>query len=152
MLASEEGHIEAVEILISKGANINAVDNDGNTALMDASGKRDAKTTEFFVAMGLDVNAFDNYRESELMDARRRLTQIVELLIENGADVNFANSNGVTALIWASRGGHIETIKVLISKSADVNSKDKNGKTALTYALLKENSKIVNLLKASGAN
>jgi ankyrin repeat protein len=89
-----EGKIDKVKDLIEKGADINAKDNNGMTALMLAS-----------------------------KNNRKEIVELVELLIKNGADVNAKDIYGRTALMIASVNGHKEIVELLIKNGADVNAK-----------------------------
>jgi ankyrin repeat protein len=51
-------------------------------------------------------------------------TEIVQLLLEKGADVNAKNKYGRTALIYATERGYTEIVQLLLEKGADVNAKD----------------------------
>jgi len=58
---------------------------------------------------------------------------------------------GMTALMWASKNGHKETVDILIKNKADVNAKNNNGNTALMYACVgSKKVKIVEMLIAAG--
>ena len=57
----------------------------------------------------------------------RGRVDVVESLIEAGADINKATKNGTTALIVASMEGHAATVKVLLQAGADVNKATENG-------------------------
>lgn len=59
----------------------------------------------------------------------------VEYYLEKGADIDYRNENGETALLWAASGGNEEMVKFLIEKGADVNSSDNTGKTVLMEAV-----------------
>ena len=66
-------------------------------------------------------------------------TEIVQLILEKGSDVNAKDSNGRTAMlvsfIWGNSKEAIEKVmRLLIKKGADVNAKFVNGDTALTLA------------------
>ena len=61
MYASKLHNIKVVELLIQKGANINAQDNVGYTALMYASRIHNIKVLELLIQKGADINAFNNY-------------------------------------------------------------------------------------------
>lgn len=68
---------------------------------------------------------------------------VVQRLLDKGADVNAKVNDGVTALIQASQSGHREVVRMLLDKGADVNAKTavgatalKKGKTAEVKALL----------------
>ena len=73
---------------------------------------------------------------------------MAELLVNNGADLELATSNGDTALIIGAREGSESTVAKLISLGADVNAKNKSGKTAMSIAKTKQ---IANMLKKAGA-
>lgn len=79
--------------------------------------------------------------------------EVVELLIENGADVNFADECEFrTSLMLASRHGHTEIVKLLIEHGADVNAGDDYDATSLTRAAEAGHIEVVKLLIENGAN
>ena len=76
----------------------------------------------------------------------------VKRLIEEGANVNAVDEDGMTALYWASRWGYSEIVKMLIEKGADVNVVDEYFReTALHKASHYGYSKIVKMLIEVGA-
>lgn len=62
-------------------------------------------------------------------------TSIAKLLIENGIDINKANSRGETAVISAMRNKNYELVNYLISKGAKLDSIDIGGNSVLSYAI-----------------
>ncbi len=72
--------------------------------------------------------------------------------VKKGANVNVKCDEGVTALMWASYGGHIDIVKLLIESGADVNAKNKAGYTALMLARPMGHLEISRLLKEYGAD
>ena len=72
----------------------------------------------------------------------------VQALLAQGADVNYQNQYGNTALIIASGKGRAEVVKHLLANGAEVNLQNKFGKTTLSVATNKE---VIQLLKAAGA-
>lgn len=72
--------------------------------------------------------------------------EIVEVLIEKGADIHAKSKSGDSIFIWACWGGKIDIIKVLIEKGADINSEDKYGHTGLKIAELQNNTELKELL------
>jgi hypothetical protein len=61
-------------------------------------------------------------------------TEIVELLVRRGADVNFTCADGVSPIIDASLSGRPEIVQHLVDRGVDVNVKDEYGFSALDYA------------------
>lgn len=61
-------------------------------------------------------------------------TEMVALFIEFGADVNLANSEGVTALGMASAQGHCDVVRLLVQAGASLTSKDKQNNTPMVQA------------------
>ena len=98
-MRASSGKTETAEFLIEKGANVNAADNFGETALMKAALWGYTETAELLNAKGADVNTDDNNGENALMWASLgRYSETVELLIAKGADVNSVDNGGETAL------------------------------------------------------
>ena len=88
-------------------------------------------------------------------------TDIAKVLLENGANVNaqYKKSTGHkasftdgTALSFACKGKHLETIKLLIANGANVNVQLAHGWTSLMYASWRGNVEIVKILVFSKVN
>jgi ankyrin repeat protein len=69
----------------------------------------------------------------------------LKALIEEKADVNTTDADGVSALTWAAQIGLRDVVKTLLENKANVNYADN---AALTMAMRYRNSDIVELLKA----
>lgn len=67
-------------------------------------------------------------------------------------DVNWQDSNGVTALMLASREGHTELVRILLEKGAQVNMQKKFGTSALIIASKRGHTEVVKLLLDHGAH
>jgi serine/threonine-protein phosphatase 6 regulatory ankyrin repeat subunit B len=118
MMAAQRNHPDVIRLLIKRGANPNAVSRDGNntTALMYAvEGDRTLESVKALVEGGADVNArHGGWGYSALSRAGRyNGKRIVAYLIERGADVNIAGSNGATPLAWAKQDGNEELVALL---------------------------------------
>src|SRR3989339_492603 len=80
------------------------------------------------------INAQNSYGKTPLYQAcSKNCKDIVELLINKGADVNIANKNGETPLYWTCSNGCKNITELLINKGADVNIANKNGETPLYW-------------------
>ncbi len=78
--------------------------------------------------------------------------EIVEALIENGADINIKGRYDYTALHKACQSNKIDIVKILIKNGADVNIKNDIEQTALYYALEYSKEEIADILMKNGAN
>ncbi len=89
----------------------------------------------------------------ELLEAvRQGREDEVRRLLDAGADVNFRDDHGRTALQVAAREGHAAIANVLVSNGASVSIPDANGSSALLYAATNGHAEILRLLLDGGAN
>lgn len=127
--AINAGAIDAVTMMLDRGANVNLVGDEGLTPVM--------------------ISARVTYRVGVEMTA---------LLIKKGANVNAKASKGSTPLIFASWGvathyqdEYVKVVRLLIKNGAKVNVKNKMGDTPLSIAKSGNWYKIVTILKKAGA-
>ena len=135
-------------LLISKGADINARDRDGWTALHWAQSKAVA---ELLIAHGVDVNTKDDDGHTPLHAASCfGQSDVVEVLLSHGADVKATDYMGMTPLFGAALMGQTNVAELMIAKGADVNAKDNAGWTPLRWAEQRGHADMVALLKKHG--
>jgi len=79
-------------------------------------------------------------------------TELLNTLIDLGADVNAAQGKGWTALMGAAQTGNYGLVKTLLDKGADPARKNGNGETALALAMKadKRNQEVIDPLTESG--
>jgi ankyrin repeat protein len=134
--AAQDGDLPTVKDLLAKGANVNAKDESGQTALLWVAPARDnPEMVKLLIAKGADVNAKDNEGTTALMIAASQSNPgiLAELLLA-GADINAQNNAGGTALMAAAFRANLDELKILLAKNADLKLKDKQGRTALDVA------------------
>lgn len=78
--------------------------------------------------------------------------ELMEKLLQEGADINEKDSEGSTALHWAVFDGQYEAAKFLLEKGADPNTVDVYGSTPLITAVFMEDAELVALLLEYGAD
>jgi ankyrin repeat protein len=87
---------------------------------------------------------------SILIDAARDDdADILQSLLDAGADINAKDTAGYTALMWAAGLGHTDTVKLLLDHGADVHIENNYKNTALGLAVEEE---VINLLSQAGAH
>ena len=151
------GDIQAVEDLLAKGADVNAKNELGASALHAAAvfGLKDI--AELLIEKGADVN---NKAESSMWDEGMTALHgscikgqkaVAELLIAKDADVNAKSKNGYTPLHIAAMRGYRDVAELFIAKGADINAKDNEGRTALSLAKEHGCGEVIELLRKHGA-
>jgi len=145
-----------IRLLISKGADVNAVGNDGITPLLSAVVSKTPEIVTLLIEAGADVNGKgQKFHDgvTPVMEAVASMNlEMVTMLVEAGADVNAKNIDGLTPLLYAARFSTTpEMVSLLIGAGADVNAKFQ-GATPLYLARLRgDMPEIIKLLKAAGA-
>ncbi len=169
-LASAHGHHEIVKLLLNRGADVNAITNNGHTALMRASLNGNKEIVKLLLDSHANITIKNNQGNTALMlnlkglyDGRwgignDDITKIARLLLEadyfdvssraENLNVNAANHDGDTALMWAACLNRIELLWLLIYRGADANAKNNIGETALMIALKVGNTKAADFLKS----
>ncbi len=106
LMAAKNGNLQTVSTLLSQpGLNI-------NVKTQDADGN-----------------------SALMLAAKNGGTPIVEVLLQNHADVNLANNLGHTAYILAAENNHIDIVQMLIHAGANINQTDNQGYSALMLAV-----------------
>ena len=109
--------VKLIDKLIKKGADVNAKDQQGYTAL-------------FKVIYNYNPS-YPFYGIASLKKNHKQRIEVVKLLIENGADVNFRDNSGRTLLFYTIDHENTDIAKLLIDNGADVNAKDNLGQNVL---------------------
>ena len=87
--ASRRGDLREVKGLLAEGANVNAKDEFGMTALIRATGEGHREVVQILLDKEADVNAKDHYGFTALKNASHRgHREVVQALLDKGADVN----------------------------------------------------------------
>ena len=151
--AAERKAIDSIRELLAGGADINAAQVDGMTALHWAVYHDDARTTKFLIQHDADVNAKNRYGVPALsLACQNGNGEIVEWLLDAGADPNARLRTGETMLMTAARTGRLRPVQALIAAGADVNARERNDQTALMWAAAEGHAAVVQTLVEAGAD
>jgi ankyrin repeat-rich membrane spanning protein len=142
------------QLLIDKGANIDARNRTGWTALIWASVNGYKEMVELLIKNGANLNIKNIDGWSALIGAVfKNHYNIAQLLIENGIVVNVEDKYLISAMIFTYDKGYSKLFKLLFE--AEVNSeniRDKQGNTLLIMATRLELEGVVKSLLENGAN
>lgn len=145
MAAAEENRDpEVIHVLLEADADIEAKDQFGSTALMNAARKSNVEAVRVLLEASADVEAKDEDGHTALMMAARDTVnpETVKVLLHAGADVNAKSEDGTTVLMDALLWGigineapeAVEIVKLLLQAGADTGVRDTLGGTLLTVA------------------
>lgn len=144
--------VSLVAALIDAGAPIDAVDNDGNTALgrtVSWDGDERLDSLQVLLLRGADVTTINKRGGAPMhVAAVCNSPGCIELMCYAGCDVDIRNEQGTTPLMLACKFGNIDCVKRLLSHGADVQSADKQHRTPLHYALADSRGSQINIAEA----
>src|SRR5262249_19581921 len=147
---------------LEKGADPNTHDSDGRNALMVMSMENRSgfmKTPlqpRIIVGNGpLEISrpkiVYSFSGANVEVEPNNAVQLIGEALLQAGCDINAADSNGRTPLMYAARYQQLTAVKLLLERGANVNVRDKGGMTALDLAKQFANQEIIRPLQRAGA-
>jgi ankyrin repeat protein len=119
MLAAGRGDLEAVQTLLAQGAEVNAADARGFTALFHAC-----------------YNG----------DEDRGYPEVVRALLEAGADKEATIGYGVRPLMYAAGNGEAGVVEALLAAGADPVARNEGGRTALMMVKDRDYVDVINIL------
>lgn len=155
IIATKKGYDEIVELLIAKGAVIEAKNRFGEMPIFIAVQLGLVNIARLFLKRGVSVTASNDFGYTPLIQAAAYgQTAIIELLISFGADVNAQGKSGQTALRNAVHCGRLNTTEQLLGYGADVNYQNRwdNHFTPLMHAVKGNSRQLVELLLEYGAD
>ena len=143
-----------VRRLVQSGADVNAAQADGATALHWAAYHGDASLALLLLEAGADVAAANRNGSTPLwLAASQGDAPMIEALLKGGADANEQLPLGRRPLMLAARSGHVDAVRALLDGGADVNAKeDARGTTALMQAADQGHADVIAVLIEHGAD
>jgi ankyrin repeat protein len=153
MYAAEIGSLDTMRLLIERGADVNAQNAFGSTALMWSVS--DPARVRLLLEHGAQVNTVARSGRSALIIAAftNPSADVVKLLLASGAKAGVMDVRHVTPLNAATFGNDTSTVRLLLEAGADINTPDTFiGLTPLMNAAGNRNVEALKLLLAKGAS
>ena len=149
-ISTREGLCDISQLLIDSGCKINGRNNKGETPLHSAVLGKNRGDVELLLKNNA-TNIQDYSGDTPLhMSAFKGFTNISQLLIDSGCEINGRNKSGKTPLHSAVVGKNVADIELLLKNNADANIQDYSGDTPLHISAPFTN--ISQLLIDSGCN
>ncbi|KAK5660449.1 hypothetical protein OQA88_12994 [Cercophora sp. LCS_1] len=143
--AAANGHEVVAKLLLEKGADIEAKDNnDGQTPLFWAAANGHEAVVKLLLEEDANIEAKDDHGQTPLSWAAVKGREgVVKLLLKEGANIEVKDGdNGGTPLLWAAVRGHKAVVKLLLEKGANIEAKDNNGQTPLSWAAERQKGRL----------
>ena len=154
--AAMRGDEGSVRVLLQQGADVNAAQGDGMTALHWAADRGDVEMARMLVYAGASLEAATRMAEYTPLHLASRAGHgaVVRALLEVGSDPATATGSGeATALHLAAAAGDAATISALIEFGADVNAREQRAEqTPLIFAAAQNRVQAIEALLAGGAD
>ena len=162
MVAVGGQQFQVADLLIEKGADVNAVDDRGCNALTKATILKNQEAVRYLRENGCEAQEIESSkRKRKEAEEKRDLVSVArennlglaKRLIGKGQDVNQKESGGhKTPLLASVDQGHFDMAELLLESGADPNLSDGSGYTPLMVACHNGSADIANLLLFAGAD
>jgi ankyrin repeat protein len=128
--AAMAGHVDVVEVLLRYHADVNARDDRGETALMEAC---HGGPWKFDASEPIIQRLLNHHAQVDLIQAAAmgRTDLIASILDRDNSLIDIPDARGKTALYHAAHNNRLAAVKLLVERGADVNRSDAVGTAAL---------------------
>jgi len=150
-IASSEGHLDMVRLLLELGADTTVKDIHGNTPMNDAVRHKHDDVCTLIRETGAKVQFHGSMGAVQLCQAAfDGDLEAVKRLIDNGLMVNDADYDQRTPLHLAACEGHMDVVAYLLENKANVNARDRFMGTALQDAVRHNKASVQELIRDRG--
>ncbi len=153
--AAARGDSAAVSALLTKGADVNAGQGDGMTALHWAAMRGDVALARLLLQAGASPKAATRVGAYTplLLAAKAGYGDVVAALLASGADAGVKTDNGTTALMFAAASGDVASVEQLIAQRVELDARESTrGLTAAMFAAAANRAAVIGVLARHGAD
>ncbi|KAM8985065.1 ankyrin repeat and death domain-containing protein 1B isoform 3-T3 [Ara ararauna] len=153
LLASEKGHVDMINNLITLKLFTSEKDTEGNTALHLAAKNGHSEVVKILLRQWGEINHLNENGETPFyLSVEGGHEKCAELLLEAGSDINVLTQNNSSALQVAIQNGHLSLVTFLIDKNIDLVLKPEMQETPLHLAADLGNVELVEVLLKAGCD
>ncbi|MCA9432580.1 MAG: ankyrin repeat domain-containing protein, partial [Candidatus Omnitrophica bacterium] len=124
----------ALKYLISRGADCNLADDQGNMPVMGSIYSRDPELTRLLIEGGANPNLESHGVTPLTVATVEGFVEMVRVLLDHGADIHHVAKETEPMVTLSAELGNDEITRMLIEEGADVNATDETGATCLMFA------------------
>lgn len=154
--ACQTGSLALISLLVEKGAKktINTARNDGATPLYVCSECSQPKIATYLLENGArdSVNVKYKGNTSLHVAAAKGNIEVLQLLLDHGADLGATRTDGRTAFHDAATWGNVEAVKLMLKNGAEINAVDNERFTPLLLSTFYSRHEVSQLLLEMGAD
>lgn len=155
-LLTKNSDLNVARKAIEYGADVNLPAANGMLPLNIATSKANEMQLQILMMKTLGLNVSEPEVQETLKEnlyrEMSRMTQMAQMLVESGADVNLESPLGTPLANAATNAWNLEIVEMLLKAGANPNWQDKNGQTPLFYAAAGGNDDIITILLKAGAD
>ncbi len=135
MIGAWEGKLDLMRLFISRGADINLINANGESAIALAAWRGNLDAVKWLLDRGARINAPPRQWSALHYAVFAGHEALADYLIEQGADINALSTNGSSVLMMAVYEGRLELARKLVDKGALRSVKNDWGDGALAWAM-----------------
>uniref|UniRef100_A0A0X3P756 K Homology domain-containing protein n=1 Tax=Schistocephalus solidus TaxID=70667 RepID=A0A0X3P756_SCHSO len=146
--AATNGHLDCVRLLLQYKSPLEVQNENGHTPLMEAASNGHIEVARCLIEHGAYINTYSTeFKESALtLASYKGHADMVNFLLENGADHEHRTDEMHTPLMEAAMEGHVEVARLLLAHGANVNIPQDSFESPLTLAACGGHTELAHLL------
>jgi hypothetical protein len=135
MIGAWEGNIDLMRLFISRGADINGLNSNGESPIVMAAWRGNMEAVKWLLERGARINAPHRQWSALHYAVFAGHAELADYLLAQGADIDAQSTNGSTVVMMAIYEGRDDLARKLIEKGADRTPKNDWGDGALEWAM-----------------